>query len=95
MPAVARIGDIGAGHGCFPDSPATSGNTSVEINGIPVVCVGDSFATHGCPTCPPHGRALAAGSGSVFIGGKPVGRVGDPIDCGGTVSTGSEDVDIG
>ncbi|WP_234879109.1 PAAR domain-containing protein [Sinorhizobium americanum] len=58
---------------------------------------GDAYAPHGCSSCPEptHGRSLAAGSGSVLVNGKPAGRVGDAIDCGGTAENGSENVAIG
>ncbi|WP_235937931.1 PAAR domain-containing protein [Endobacterium cereale] len=59
--------------------------------------VGDAYVAHGCPSCPQpsHSRALAAGSSTVYINGKPAGRIGDAIDCGGTAQTGSPDVYIG
>ncbi|MEN3148870.1 PAAR domain-containing protein [Neorhizobium sp. IRAMC:178] len=48
-----------------------------------------------CPSCPEpsHGRSLATGSGSVFVNGKPAGRVGDAIDCGGQAADGSGNVE--
>ena len=59
--------------------------------------VGDSYAPHACVAghAGPHSRALAAGSATVFINGKPAGRIGDAIDCGGTAQTGSTNVFIG
>ncbi|WP_417840218.1 PAAR domain-containing protein [Tritonibacter scottomollicae] len=56
---------------------------------------GDASAPHAKPKHPPHGRALSVGSSSVFINGKPAGRVGDAIDCGGAIESGSDDVFIG
>ncbi|SHO58929.1 PAAR motif protein [Vibrio quintilis] len=54
---------------------------------------------HACP-CPQvphgvHGRAINAGSSNVSINGKPAARVGDAINCGGSVAAGSGDVFIG
>ncbi|WP_244638303.1 PAAR domain-containing protein [Agrobacterium fabrum] len=58
--------------------------------------VGDSYAAHTCPKHGGgHGRALAEGSASVSINGRPAGRIGDAIDCGGTAQTGSSNVSIG
>ncbi|WP_244473469.1 PAAR domain-containing protein [Rhizobium sp. Leaf262] len=59
--------------------------------------VGDSYVPHRCRVCPEpvHGRKLAAGSSTVFINGKPGGRIGDAIDCGGQAQTGSPNVFIG
>ncbi|GAB2660178.1 PAAR domain-containing protein [Vibrio panuliri] len=98
MPKAARLGDIASAHGCFPSTPIIAGSGDVFINGIPAA-IGDAAAPHGCP-CPKtphgsHGRSIAAGSGSVLINGMPAARVGDAIDCGGTVATGSGDVIIG
>ncbi|WP_150526776.1 PAAR domain-containing protein [Roseibium sediminis] len=95
MPKAARLGDIGAGHGCFPPTPAIAGSSDTFINGRPAVRLGDAFVPHGCPNCPPHPRSLSAGSATVFINGKKAGRVGDAIGCGGSVSTGSGDTLIG
>jgi uncharacterized Zn-binding protein involved in type VI secretion len=32
------------------------------------------------------------GSSTVFVNGKPIGRVGDPVACGGLVAEGSPNV---
>ncbi len=45
------------------------------------------------PVC--HAGTLASGSGTVFINGKQAGRVGDPVDCGSAVASGSPNVLIG
>ncbi len=95
MPSASRLGDTGAGHGCFPPSNAIAGSPDVSINGKPALRVGDALAAHGCKDCPPHGRAVAAGSASVSINGKPAARIGDSIDCGGAMAAGSGNVNIG
>ncbi|MDA7422698.1 PAAR domain-containing protein [Tritonibacter multivorans] len=95
MPAAGRNGDTGSGHDGFPPTPATSVSGDVFTNGVEALRKGDAFAAHSKPKHPPHGRALAAGSSSVFINGQPAGRVGDAIDCGGSISNGSGDVFIG
>ncbi|WP_205409070.1 PAAR domain-containing protein, partial [Vibrio gazogenes] len=46
------------------------------------------------PKHPPHGRSIAAGSGTVMVDGKPAARAGDPISCGGALQGGSS-VNIG
>ncbi|MFP3387101.1 PAAR domain-containing protein [Tritonibacter sp. SIMBA_163] len=38
---------------------------------------------------------MSAGSGSVLVNGKPAGRVGDAIACGGAADAGSSDVRFG
>jgi len=96
MPPVSRLGDAGAGHGCFPTTNINAGAGSVFVNGKPVARQGDTLEPHSgsCPS-PPHGRAIAAGSGSVFAEGKPLARIGDPIDCGGALAKGSANVNAG
>lgn len=44
---------------------------------------------------PAHTAHIASGSSTVIINGLAAARVGDAIDCGGTVATGSPDVIIG
>ena len=98
MPPAHRRGDIGSGHGChFPPTPATGGSPDVYTNGRKQMRVGDAYVPHGCVVghAPPHARALAEGSATVFVNGKPAGRKGDAIDCGGNAQTASGDVFIG
>lgn len=89
MPAAARKGDTGSGHGCYPPSPAISGSPDVLIDGIPALRQGDAHAAHACPKTPPHGRAVSGGSPTVFVNGRPLARIGDGIGCGGAVASGS------
>ena len=44
---------------------------------------------------PAHTAHIASGSSTVLINGLQAARVGDPIDCGGSVASGSPDVIIG
>ncbi len=59
--------------------------------------VGDNYIPHACPAGhpSPHGRNLAEGSGTVYVNGRPAGRIGDAINCGGQAQTGSKDVYFG
>lgn len=98
MPPSTRLGDLGSGHAChFPATPATAASPDVNIDGIPALRQGDAYGPHACPGCkqPPHPRSLSGGSASVFINGKPAGRVGDAISCGGAAAEGSSTVFIG
>ena len=95
MPAVTRKGDMCTGHGDFPPRPSTQGSPNVFVNGIPAHREGDSWAVH-CnsqPVC--HGGVLAKGSSTVFVNGKQLGRIGDPVSCGSSVATGSGNVYAG
>jgi uncharacterized Zn-binding protein involved in type VI secretion len=38
---------------------------------------------------------LASGSSTVYVNGKQIGRVGDPVACGSSVATGSSNVFAG
>ncbi len=93
--SVVRLGDTGTGHGCFPPRANSSASGDVFVNGLGAHRVGDSWESHGCPTCIPHGGAQASGSGTVFANGKALARVGDSIDCGSSNADGSPDVFAG
>lgn len=98
MPKATRLGDIGSGHDChFPPTASVGASPDVNVDGIPAVRKGDAYAPHGCGTCPApsHPRSLSGGSGTVFINGKPAGRIGDAISCGGSADAGSDTVFIG
>ncbi|MCE8430732.1 PAAR domain-containing protein [Rhodovulum sulfidophilum] len=38
---------------------------------------------------------MSGGSASVFVNGKPAGRIGDAISCGGAADAGSPNVSFG
>lgn len=89
MSAVTRLGDITTGHDGFPPRPSVSASSTVFVNGLGVVRMGDSYAGH------PHPGSLSSGSSTVFIEGKACGRIGDSVSCGDTVAVGSGNVFCG
>ena len=94
MPAVVRLNDVCTGHGCFPSRANDQGSGDTFVNGIPVHRQGDHWETHCCgPPC--HDSTLAAGSGTAYVNGKQLGRVGDPVACGSACATGSGDTFAG
>lgn len=96
MPAVSRLGDQCTGHGCWPPRPSTGASPNVFINGIAAHRQGDAWAAHTCPTIPEtHDSVLAAGSATVFVNGKQLARIGDPVACGSSVAQGSPNVFAG
>jgi len=96
MPAVTRKGDSCTGHGCWPPRGSAQGSGDVFANSIAVHRQGDAWAPHTCPSMPEtHAGALASGSDTVFVNGRQVGRIGDPVDCGSSVASGSGDVFAG
>ena len=94
MPAVHRHTDICTGHGCYPSRPNIQGSTDVFVNGLGAHRVTDAWAGHCCgPVC--HGSIQAGGSGTVFVNGLPLARIGDPVACGSACATGSPNVFAG
>lgn len=91
MPAVVRKGDsLSTGHACTAVTTLGGANQgSVYANGILVAVVGAPTVSHPAPPvppCPPHVANLNAGSGTVFVEGIPLGRVGDSADAGAMIS---------
>jgi len=96
MPAVTRLGDNSTGDPCgAPPRPSSGASGDVFVNSIAVHRQGDSWAPHACPSSPPHGATLSSGSSTVYVNGKQIGRIGDPISCGSSVAVGSGDVFAG
>lgn len=93
MPAAVRLNDTCTGHGCWPPRPNDQASADVFINGRGAHRQGDHWAAHTCPSIPEtHDSALAGGSPTVFVNGKPLGRIGDAVACGSAVATGSDNV---
>lgn len=95
MAAVTRQGDSCTGHGPWPPRASTGGSADVFANGIAVHRQGDGWAVHCDPAPNCHSGSLASGSATVFVNGKQIGRVGDPVDCGSSVASGSGNVFAG
>lgn len=98
MAAASRLGDLSAGHICFPPTACVSASASrTYINGRLAQKRGSRFNSHRCGKTTHAGSARASSSGSstVFIEGAPAVRIGDAIACGDTVAQGSPNVQIG
>jgi uncharacterized Zn-binding protein involved in type VI secretion len=67
----------------------------VTVNDRAALRVSDPFVPHGCSSHSPHPGKVSRGSATVTIDDLPAARVGDPIDCGGAVQLGSDDVFVG
>lgn len=94
MPAVTRIGDNCTGHGCFAPRVNDQGSANVFVNGIGAHRQGDHWVTHSCGSNS-HDSMLAAGSSTVYVNGKQLCRIGDPVACGSAASAGSSNVFAG
>lgn len=90
MPAVARLGDVCTGHGCWPSRPNASASPNVFVNGKGIHRKSDAWQSHTCDDT--HSSVLASGSPTVFVNGLDCGRIGDPVACGSSVQTGSYNV---
>ena len=94
MPKVARKADSCTGHPFYPPRSSSAGSPDVFVNNRAAHRNGDGWSSH-CKTIKPfdcHGASLAGGSSTVFVNGKPLGRVGDSVSCGGSVASGSANV---
>ena len=92
---ATRLGDTDTGHDACPGTVLVSASTNVIINGKSTGPVCAHSFPHGCIVHPAHTAHIASGSSTVLINGLQAARVGDPIDCGGSVASGSPDVIIG
>ena len=101
MPGVTRDGDATTtGHGCDATTTVTGPSTNVFCNTKGVERKTDPTAAHTIPNsasppvCVPHSSVINAGSGTVFVNGKAIARIGDSCD-GGAITGGSSDVFAG
>jgi uncharacterized Zn-binding protein involved in type VI secretion len=98
MAAVSRIGDsISTGHGCDGVTTLTGPSGNVFANNLGIERQGDPTVPHrisGRNCSNSHTAVVNAGSGTVFVNGKPIARVGDSADAGAIIS-GSPNVNAG
>jgi len=100
MPEICRVRDsLSTGHICASTTTIASSATdgTVHANGRDIIVVGAPTVSHPfppAPICAPHVANLNEGSGSVFINGISVGRVGDSADAG-AMTSGSPNVFAG
>lgn len=95
MPGAARFIDMASDHDGAPSTKAIEASPDVLVDGVGAVRQGDAFEPHAKPKESDHNRNLKGGSATVFINGKPAGRAGDAVSCGGEVAGGSSTVFIG
>ncbi|MBR9778455.1 MAG: PaaR repeat-containing protein [Rhodospirillales bacterium] len=96
MPSVTLKGHSCTGHGCWPPRPSSQGDAKFTVGGIPVHCEGHGWAAHTCPAIPEtHASVLASGAPRFTVGGKQLGRVGDPVACGSSVAQGHDSFTVG
>ena len=100
MPGVTRKDDVTTtGHGCSATTTVVEPSGDVFCNTRGVERKGDPAAPHTIPAgsppvCVPHSAVINAGSGTVFVNGKAIARVGDSCDAG-AIFNGSSNVFAG
>jgi len=101
MPGVTRKDDVTTtGHGCSATTTVVGPSTNVFCNSKGVERKGDPAAAHTIPNsatppvCVSHSAVINAGSGTVFVNGKAIARIGDSCDAGAIVA-GSSNVFAG
>ena len=95
MPGIVRLNDKCTGHSCYPPRPCITASDDVFVDGKAVHREQDKWAMHACPNTPPHDGVLAKGSSTVYVNGKAIARIGDPISCGSKTRDGSQTVFAG
>lgn len=94
MPGAVRLGDSCSGHGCWPSRSNVQGSPNVYINGLPAHRYTDQWASHCCTVepYPCHSGSAGSGSPNVLVNGLPQCRIGDNVNCGSTMVSGSSNV---
>ena len=94
MPGLTRLGVDASSGGCGrPPTVAVGASSNVFVNKIPSVRTGDPYAVHAKPPSkPPHGPSAVGLANKVFVNGRIVHRMGDPLSCGDSGAAGSPNV---
>lgn len=95
MANATRLGDLCTGHDACGAVPLQSASSDVIVNGKGIGRQTDTYSSHGCIIHAPHNDVIVGGSGSVYANGLPVARIGDGVEIGGSVMTGSNNVKVG
>jgi len=92
---TAGIGELIGSLSCCTNQAGQilKGSGNVYINGRPAARA--HLDTADCEKHGPLPKVIAEGSDSVYINGQPAARVGDHTVCGGKISAGSNNVNIG
>ena len=91
---VAKLDSLCSGHDDFQQRNPVTCSDSLFVTGLGVISIGDTweFHEHGGKN---HDSVQSTGSSSIFVNNKAVARIGDSIECGSTVMTGSDTVFFG
>lgn len=97
MQPIVLLGHICTGHAAYPPRQNIQASPNFTVKGLGVHRQGDAWAVH-CRTILPfdcHGGILAVGTSGFLANGKPVAKVGDPINCGSFCAQGESSFLIG
>lgn len=94
MPAVTCQGDNCTGHTCWPPRPSIEGEGRFTIAGKAAHLQGHGWGPHKCGSNT-HTGTLSSGAGGFTVGGRQLGRVGDPVSCGSKVAQGNSRFTVG
>ena len=91
------------GHGCDAVTTVLGGSPNVVVGNLGVLTKGDPLSPHTIKQTPPllppcidhPGQIVNTGSATVFVNGKPIARVGDLVDIGGSITAGIPNVFAG
>lgn len=105
MPAIARADGndtvfsfTGVGKNCARPVNVVTGSSTVStifVGGSPIVVQGDMVGAHAAGGCSPDLSTLSTYSGTVFAGGKGVGRIGDEYSSDNLITSGFSTVFLG
>jgi uncharacterized Zn-binding protein involved in type VI secretion len=95
MPAASYHTATTSGHANWPPTTSVTGSPNVFVNGGNAINVGSPFVLHCNTSGVCHAPTASGGSGTVFINGQPACRIGDALDCGDSLASGSSNVFIG
>lgn len=82
MPEAIRYGDLCTGHDSCGPRPNDEASPNVMINDLGAHRKGDHWTVH-CD----HDSVAADGSPDVYVNGRPLCRVNDPVACGSLMGT--------
>lgn len=90
MPGIARVTDIGSAHQSWIETRIIEGSPTTILNSLSVARDGDALEDHtSTSNGNTHSRHISGGVSNVFIDSRMIAVIGTPIDCGGTIITGS------
>jgi len=92
---IAYITSKSKGHETFPARATSQGSPNVLANGLGVHRETDTWDTHCNSQGQCHDGHTIATQSRVLINGLPAARILDPISCGDSIATGSQNVLVG